>query len=150
MDKTAVFQYHGFSKPSLFQKCLPQKPYFFKTHTVTFTAYRYNLNQYRYRLPPLPKILTAKPHRQKFQYRYRYRYRESGFTASGFSVKPPRCRPLVSKGPAAVFNYKLKLEYLPNHKYSHNLKMTIIFTNFTNFRLIEWNSRDGEVIESLK
>ena len=49
-------------------------------------------NQYRYRLPPVPKILTAKPHRQKFQ--YRYRYRESGFTASGFLVKPPRCRPL--------------------------------------------------------
>ena len=34
------------------------------------------------------------PHRQKIQ--YRYRYRKSGFTASGFSVKPPRCRPLVA------------------------------------------------------
>ena len=40
-DKTAVFQYRGFSKPSLFQKCLPQKPHIFKTHTVTVTAYRH-------------------------------------------------------------------------------------------------------------
>ena len=39
-DKNAVFQYRGFSNPPLFQKCLPQKPHFFKTHTVTVTAYR--------------------------------------------------------------------------------------------------------------
>ena len=75
-------------------------PRFLKTATFSKmltakTALFQNSYRYRYRLPPLPKILTAKPHRQKFQYRYRYRYRESGFTAGGFSVKPPRCRPLV-------------------------------------------------------
>ena len=65
-------------------------------NTVTVTAYRYNLKS----IPlPLPLTATSKnPYRQtsppKIPIPLPLPLSQSGFTASGFSVKPPPCRPL--------------------------------------------------------